>query len=214
MIIDVDAVLFDNDGVLVDSHEQVVVAWSQLAEEFGLDIELLLVELVGKRAGDTLGRHLPPDEAARAVARLEDLEVQHAAETRPVHGAIELIDSLSGGRWAIVTSASRRLALARWHGAGVTVPSAVVTAEDVSAGKPSPEPFLTGAKALGVAAERCLVFEDSPSGGAAALAAGTAVVAVGCQPWTGEPAARVDDLRSVRADVDPASNRIRVTIEG
>ncbi len=192
-----DALLFDNDGVLVDSHEQVVAGWTQLAAEFDLDIETLLEQLVGVRAVDTLGRHLPPSEVEAAVAVLERLEVGLAAQTRPLRGAIELATQLHSGEWTIVTSASRRLAEARWNGAGIPIPARTVTADDVTEGKPHPEPFLAGAACLGAAPERCVVFEDSAAGGTAARAAGMQVIAVGHQPWSFEPLARVDDLTSV-----------------
>lgn len=152
--LEADAVLFDNDGVLVDSHDQVVLAWGRLAVELGLDIDVLLADLAGVRAVDTLGRHLPPDETARPAVRLKDLEVELAGSTRPLPGALELIDQLQSRPWAIVTSAGRRLAVARWRGAGVPVPSVAITAEDVSSGKPDSEPFLVAAAALGVQPSR------------------------------------------------------------
>ena len=189
-----DAILFDNDGVLVDSHAQTEQAWRQLSAEFDLDVDTLLVELVGCRAADTLGRHLGGRELDAAVARLEDLEVGLADRTEAGAGAAELLDGLPTGRWTVVTSAARRLAEARWRGAGLPIPPVTVTAEDVTRGKPDPEPFLTGAARLGVDPSRCLVLEDSPSGGAAARAAGAMVIAVGPQTWALEPDARITDL--------------------
>ena len=100
-------------------------------------------------------------------------------------------------RWAIVTSATRRLGVARWTGASLPPAAQSVTFDDVTHGKPHPEPFLAGALRLGVPAERCVVFEDSASGGDAAAAAGASVVAVGGQPWRFTPAARVRDLSHV-----------------
>lgn len=199
-----DAVLFDSDGVLVDSHVQVVESWTRLATEFGLDIDRLLTELVGVRAVDTLGRYLTGGRLVAACDRLEDLEVETAGGTVPVAGAASLLAALPDGRWTIVTSATRRLGTARWRGAGLPVPDRLVTADDVTAGKPDPEPFLAAARVLGVDPTRCLVFEDSASGGRAAQAAGAAVVAVGDQPWPFEPVARVPDLRSVRVVPPPA----------
>lgn len=190
-------ILFDSDGVLVDSHAQVVEAWSQLAVEFDLDIETLLGTLVGVRAHDTLGRFLQPDRLPSAVARLEDLEVELATATSALRGAPELLDTLPPGSWTIVTSASRRLGEARWRGAGLPVPERVVTANDVSLGKPHPEPFMLGADFLGLAGAQCVVFEDSAPGGVAARAAGASVVAVGEQPWPEPPSARVIDLHQV-----------------
>lgn len=211
LILRADAVLFDSDGVLVDSHVQVVESWTRLAAEFGLDIDRLLTELVGVRAVDTLGRYLAGDRLAAACDRLEDLEVETAGGTVPVAGAAELLRSLPVGRWTIVTSATRRLGTARWRGAGLPVPDRLVTADDVTAGKPDPQPFLAAARVLGVDPTRCLVFEDSASGGRAALAAGASVVAVGDQPWPFEPAARVPDLRSVRVVPVPGGGD-RVTL--
>ncbi len=93
-----------------------------------------------------------------------------------------------------MTSASRRLALARWSGARIPIPTHTVTADDVTRGKPDPEPFVTGASRLGVDIADCLVFEDSESGARAGLSAGARVIAVGDIPWSFEPLARVPDL--------------------
>ncbi len=197
MQIETDGILFDSDGVLVDSHALGIEAWGRMAEEFDLDIEVLVTQLAGVRAADTIARHLDGERATRAVDRLEDLEVELAGPTLAVPGAVDLLRALPDDGWTIVTSATLRLALARWRAAGIPVPPRVVTAEDVARGKPDPEPFLAGAAALGLAPERCIVFEDSPSGGLAAKAAGARVVAVGDQDWPFEPAARVEDLRRV-----------------
>ncbi len=205
-----EAVLFDNDGVLVDSHAETERAWRRLADEFRLDVEPLLVELVGVRAADTLGRHLDGDTLTAAVHRLEDLEVELAPLTRAGRGAAELLRRLPAARWTVVTSASRRLAIARWGGAGLPVSPVAVTAEDVSRGKPDPEPFLVGAARLGVDPSRCVIFEDSPSGGRAAEAAGATVVAVGPQPWTIEPAVRIPDLSAVAVELTDGTMTLRL----
>ena len=202
MRLECEAILFDNDGVLVDSHEAVDQAWRQLAREFDLDMQALLTELAGVRAIDTLERHLPPHRVALAVARLEELEVALAGSVRPLPGAIELIARLPVQRYSIVTSASRRLAEARWRGAGIAVPPAAVTADDVAAGKPHPEPFLTAARCLGVDPARCIVFEDSVAGATAGRTAGATVVAVGGIPWPVDPPARVHDLSQVDVQID------------
>jgi sugar-phosphatase len=123
-----------------------------------------------------------------------------------------LIGRLPADSWTIVTSASLRLAGARWTAAGITIPSRIVTAEDVSHGKPNPEPFLTAAHLLGVSPSRCLVFEDSSPGGAAAYAAGARVVAVGSQPWSTQPVARISDLTQVTASYGGDLGRIAVKL--
>lgn len=211
MRVEVDGVLFDNDGVLVDSHAHVDQAWGQIAREFDLDATTLVAELSGVRAIDTLERHLEGERLAAAVERLEQLEVLLAADVRALPGAAELCASLPTGSWTIVTSASRRLARARWVAAGIPEPSRTVTAADVERGKPHPEPYLTAASALGLDATRCVVFEDSPSGAESARAAGAATIAVGSVPWAFEPLARIDDLTSVAAVI--GSRSIVLTIE-
>jgi sugar-phosphatase len=195
--LEIEAILFDNDGVLIDSRGKVEAAWVQLAREFDLPVDRLLSELAGVRASDTLGRYLGPDLLERAVSRLEDIEVSLAADTRSMAGARELIEQLPTGSWTIVTLASRRLANARWNGAGLAVPEIVVTAEDVVAGKPNPEPFQKAAALLGSVPDRCIAFEDSPSGALAARAAGVPVIAVGDQTWPVDPLVRIPDLTSV-----------------
>jgi sugar-phosphatase len=210
----VDGLLFDSDGVLVDSHDQVDVAWRTLADEYGIDFDRLAHEFVGVPASETLARHVDQRSLRRAADRLEDLEVATAEGTAPVVGARELLASLPPDRWTIVTSATRRLAIARWRGAGIPVPAGVVTADDVTRGKPAPDPYLAGAAALGLPPGRCLVFEDSAAGGDAAVGAGCAVVAVGDQPWRVEPFARVPHLGAVRAEAAPGGGLlVTFTIE-
>lgn len=191
--------MFDSDGVLVDSHLDGHRAWSQLAAEFSFELtDEVFASLAGVRPADSLARFVQSDELDAAVARLEDLEVRLAGSTKALPGARELLESLGGEGWAIVTSASERLAQARWDGAAIPRPPIIVAADDVTLGKPDPEPYLQGARALGVDIGACVVFEDSPSGAASGLSAGATVVGVGDQPWTVKPAGRVVSLADVR----------------
>ena len=199
MIISCEALLFDNDGVLVDSHAQVVHAWTRLCNEYGLDFVALESQILGARAIDSLSRLLEPAVAAEAVAKLEVYEIDLADQTKPVAGALDLLPTVPSERWTIVTSAPRPLAIARFSGAGIPYPSNIVCGDDVQRGKPDPEPYLAGAAKLGIDPANCVVFEDSPAGGAAAVAAGARVVAVGEVEWHVEPIARVKDLRVVTA---------------
>lgn len=199
MIIEVDAVLFDSDGVLVDSNAAVETAWRQLAAEFDIDTERLVLEFPGVRAVDVLGNHLPPSTVPEAVDRLEQIELGLAHGVPAVPGAVSLASALPAGSWAIVTSAGDRLARARWSGAGFPMPEVAVTADSVTRGKPDPEPYLLAAGQLGVDPARCLVFEDSTSGARAARAAGATVAAVGADPWPFEPVVRIADLSVVEA---------------
>lgn len=200
----VEAVLFDSDGVLIDSHQQVTNAWRQLSAEFDLDFDVLVAELFGVRSEDTLARYLGDGALQRAIGRLEDIEVELAPTTMPILGALELLDRLPDGTWTIVTSGSTRLAEARWRGAGIPIPQQVITADHVTAGKPHPEPYLEAAALLGVEPSRAIVFEDSSAGGEAARAAGATVVAVGDQPWSSTPAMRIDNLTPVSVTDKPS----------
>ena len=158
-------------------------------------------QVTGRRTEDSLAGFVDADRIDTAVARLEDLEVELAAGTIALPGARELLSAIPGRRWAIATSASKRLGSARWAGAGIPTPQVVVTAEDVANGIPDPEPYLLAADRLGVDIAECIVVEDSPGGAASGHAAGAQVLAVGDQPWPTEPVGRVRDLRDVTCNV-------------
>jgi sugar-phosphatase len=199
-----DAVVFDSDGVLVDSVAAVEAAWLQLCDEFGLDTPEVMAAIHGVRAEDTLSARLAPDRAAAAVARLSVLEQERVPGVRAVPGAAALVASLPPGRWGVVTSGSRRLVTSRFAVAGIADPPVLVTADDVRRGKPHPDPYLAAAEALGVAGSALVVFEDAPSGAAAAHACGAVVVAVATTHPRGsfEAAGTVDDLRGVSVTGD------------
>ena len=195
--VDAAAVLFDSDGVLVQSHQVVERSWTQLSREFGLELDGVRREVMGVRAKDTLSRFLIGSQLADAIARLEELEVEYSAHLAEIPGAGALTRSLPRDRWAIVTSASRRLGQARWRGAGIDPPPVTVTADDLTRGKPDPEPYLEAASRLGVNPRDAVIFEDSSNGAEAGHVAGARVVAVGDQEWTVEPVARIHGFTDV-----------------
>ena len=211
MRIEAKALLFDNDGVLVDSHLAGSLAWEQLCGEFGLDFGVVSDVFVGRRAEDTLAEFVDPDRLAAAIARLEDLEVERASDTPLITGAGEFLDQLGDCPWAVATSASRRLAVARWTAAGIHAP-VTITADDVTSGKPSPEPFATAAKKLGVDPTDCIVFEDSVAGSIAGTTAGARVIAVGDLPWPDEPLARIQDFAAL-SDITASADGIAFEVE-
>lgn len=200
MRFEVDALLFDMDGTLVDSTASVLRGWRSLAAEFPIPPDLFArVPRHGRPAVEILADLLPPELIPAAAERLDELERTDTGDVAPLTGAARLLAAAPTGRWAVVTSAGRALARVRLAAAGIDAP-VLVTIDDVSRGKPDPEPFLLGAKLLGAAPERCLVFEDAPAGLAAARAAGAATVAVTTTHAAGDLAADliVPDLGGVR----------------
>ncbi|MBB6171807.1 sugar-phosphatase [Nocardiopsis mwathae] len=178
MMISADALLFDMDGTLVDSGAVVEECWAAWAAEYGISpAELAARAGHGIPARQIAAALLPAAVVPEAVARIEQLEIDRAGGLRVLPGTRELLSVLPDGAWAIVTSCTRALAEARLKAVGLVAPT-LVTADDVARGKPDPEPFALGARLLGVAAGRCVVFEDAPAGLAAARGAGARTVAV------------------------------------
>ncbi|MFE0173138.1 HAD family hydrolase [Streptomyces sp. NPDC059002] len=179
MKIQADALLFDNDGTLISSMESVYRCWTRWAQEYGITAEDFgRVELHGRPAAEIAADLLPPEKVAEAVARIDELEVSDVAGgVVLLPGTRELLASLPADRWAVVTSATRRLAEARLAEVGIR-PGLLIAADDITRGKPDPEPFLLAAGKLGVDPARCVVFEDAPAGLQAGRAAGMKTVAL------------------------------------
>lgn len=204
MRVECAAVLFDLDGVLVDSTAYIERQWSDWAASKGLDPEPFLRVCHGRRAVETIRLAAPQLDAEAEVARFRDQPVDNVALV-PLPGARDLLDALAGAPWAIVTSGARRFALARLAAAGLPAAPILVSAEDVRRGKPSPEGYLRAAELLGVPPDDCLVFEDAPPGVAAARAAGTRVIGVA----TTHPPEALGDAHAIvssLADVHLASS--------
>lgn len=173
-----EAILLDLDGVLVDSTPCVTRVWSRWAREHGLDPEYVVHVAHGQRAIETVRIVVPSLDAQKETDRIEHMEINDTDGLRVLPGAKELLGKIPPERYAIVTSGTRRLATKRLQVAGLPVPAATITADDVSRGKPDPEPYLAGARALGFEPNLCVVFEDAPSGIRAAKNAGMTAIAV------------------------------------
>ncbi|MFC4242560.1 HAD-IA family hydrolase [Gryllotalpicola reticulitermitis] len=208
-----DAVLFDMDGTLVDSTAIVEAAWGRFADRFGLNVETILAYSHGRQTLDTACAFAPegadPDEAA---ADLHEWELVHTEGIIEVHGAAALVRALRGARVAVVTSAPRDLAVLRLRAAGIDVPDVLVCAEDVTAGKPDPAGYLLAASALGVTADRCIVFEDADAGIRAALASGAQTIVVGdVHSEATRPLDRVRDFSAISVGLD-ADGTVRLRL--
>jgi sugar-phosphatase len=177
----VDAILFDLDGTLVDSAGSVERSWRQLADKIGRPWAEVRPHIHGVPVPQVMAM-LEPDMAAERVEQLRVFMVEsESTDTVGVvaqPGAAEVLAALPAERVGIVTSGGVRLAGSRIAAAGLPTPGVVVTADDVTVGKPDPAPYLMGAKKLGFAPEKCLVVEDAPAGVASAKAAGCPVIGV------------------------------------
>ena len=173
-----DAILFDLDGVLIDSSAVVERTWEIWARERGFDFAEILAIGHGRRIIETLRIIAPAYATEEEANRLVQAEATDVEGLLVVPGAIALLDSLPPDRWAIVTSGSAPVADVRIRHARIPRPRVLITADDVTEGKPSPIPYLAAATALGVAPDRCIVIEDAPAGIASATAAGMRSIGV------------------------------------
>lgn len=206
--------LFDNDGVLVDSHQAANEAWSQWATEFAPGFVWDVPENAGVRAEDKVRRLVAPELFEAANDRINQLEQDTAHETEALPGAVALLHSLPAGTWTICTSANPNLGRARILAAGLPVPAQLVTAADVIAGKPAPDPYLVGAQRLGLEPSDCVVFEDAAAGVQAAIAAGVGlVIGVSDKAVATDADIVVKDLEGITFDGQelyiPDKNRLR-----
>lgn len=171
-------VLFDLDGVLVDSTPAVSRVWAGWAREHGFDAEKVVREAHGKPSIATIRELLPNADYEAQNREVERREIEDVEGVVALPGAIELLRTIPAERWAIVTSCTRPLAGVRIRAAGLPNPKYLVTSSDVKNGKPSPGPYLEGARILGLPPAECVVVEDAPAGIRAGKEAGARVLAV------------------------------------
>ena len=166
------------DGVLISSSGSVVRSWRRWAKLYDVpDAENFEVPH-GMRAKDVIRTLRPDIDLQAAVKVIEDMEVDDVADLRVLAGVKALLEGLPPQRWAIVTSSTQRLLLARLGAARLPLPKRVISGDMVERGKPDPEPYRRGAELLGFRPEECVVVEDAPSGVGAGKAAGCRVLGV------------------------------------
>ncbi|GBQ13230.1 HAD family hydrolase [Swaminathania salitolerans] len=174
-----DAFLFDMDGTILTSIIAAERVWTLWAQKHGLDVGKFLATIHGVQTIETIRRqNLPGVDPVEEARWVTSREMEDTQGIDPIPGAIAFLNSLPADRWAIVTSASRDLALRRIRTAGLPLPGLLITAEDAPNGKPAPDCFLLGAQRLGFEAKNCVVFEDAPAGIRAGEAAGASVVVI------------------------------------
>ena len=172
-------VLFDLDGVLVDSTPAVARVWAWWARQHGFDDPDEIVRLAhGKPSIASIRELLPHADHDAESREVERREIEDTEGVIPLPGTLELLQAIPPEKWAIVTSCTRRLADVRIAAAGLPKPKFMVTSTDITNGKPHPEPYLKGAQILGATGAECVVIEDAPAGIRAGKAAGAHVVAL------------------------------------
>jgi len=171
------AILFDMDGVLIDSTPAVARVWHGWALEHGFDPETVVRMAHGRPSRTTVRELLPNADIDKEDRELERREIEDLDGVVFLPGARELLKSLPPERWTVATSATRALALVRLRAAGLPIPSTLTTSNDVKIGKPDPEPYLKAAAKLGFPPSDCIVVEDAAAGVRAGKAAGARVIA-------------------------------------
>lgn len=172
------AVLFDLDGVLVDSTAAVARVWSWWAAKYGFDPKQVVRAAHGRPSLTTVREYLPHGNQLAENREVERREIEDTEGVVAMPGAIELLNSLPRERWAIATSCSRPLADVRIKAGRLPRPITLVTSDQVKNGKPAPDPYLKAADLLGFPAADCIVVEDAPAGVRSGKAAGARVIGV------------------------------------
>ena len=194
-----EAVIFDMDGTLINSIPSVDRSWRAWAGEYALTEEQILGHH-GVPAAEIVRRLIPEANRNRAYARINEIELADVDDIVVLPGAAEALAALKEAKNAIATSCTTALATVRIAASGLAAPTIIVTADDVTRGKPYPDPFLLAARRLGVDPRRCLVVEDAPSGLQAARDAGCFSLAV--LVTTPRDALQADAIVTDLADVE------------
>jgi sugar-phosphatase len=171
------ALLFDLDGVLINSTPAVTRVWHRWALEHGFNPEEVVARAHGRPSIATIRDYLPHADHEAENREVERREIEDLEGVVPLPGALELLGSLPENRWTIVTSCTRALAEVRIKAAGLPLPAKMITSNDITHGKPHPEPYLKAAASLGFAPADCVIVEDVPAGIRSGKAAGARVIA-------------------------------------
>lgn len=203
-----DAIIFDLDGVLVDSSAVIERHWKRWAARHGVDLEQVMRLMHGRRAAETMRLVAPGLDVESEAEHFQAAQVPDTQGLQQIEGAARLVGSLPTDAWAVATSATREIAVNRLDSVGLPVPRVLVAAEDVERGKPAPDAYLLAAAGLSVSPGHCIVVEDAPAGVEGAKAAGMQVVAVTTtheRDDLGRADAVADDLSDLKIVVDDHS---------
>ena len=172
------ALLFDMDGVLINSTPAVARVWGRWAVDHGFNPEEVIAHAHGRPSLATVREYLPNSDHEAENREVERREIEDLEGVVPLPGALDLLRSLPDSRWTIVTSCTRPLAEVRIKATGLPLPKRLITSNDITHGKPHPEPYLKAATILGFPPAECVILEDVPAGIRSAKAAGGRVIAL------------------------------------
>jgi sugar-phosphatase len=207
------AILFDLDGVLVDSTRAVDREWRAWAARKGVDGDAIMAIAHGVRTVEVIRRVAPHLDAELEASLIESEEAEDKEGVVVMPGAVELVQSIPDGRWGVVTSGSRLLASTRLEYCGIPLPRVVITSDDVTHGKPHPEPYLKGAEGLGFPPTDCLVIEDAPAGIQSGLSGGMKVVGI-TSTYAAEKLVHADAVIGKLREIHVSSNGAgRIAVE-
>jgi sugar-phosphatase len=211
-------VLFDLDGVLVDSTPAVARVWAKWAAKHGFVADEVVRQAHGRPSIATIRDLLPNGDHDAENREVERGEIEDVDDVIPLPGALEILKALPQDHWAIATSCTRRLAEVRIRAAGLPLPKHLVTATDIQHGKPHPEPYIKAAQLLGLPPADCVVIEDAPAGICSGKAAGARVLALRTTAPDAELVASgadwlVSDLASLRLASSAPNGPLTLIIE-
>lgn len=200
--------LFDMDGTLLTSRAAIERVWNAWSLRWGLDPTEVSDFLHGRRATDAVDHFLPQlsfHQRKDEIEWVESREMNDTGGVVEVRGAAAFLATIPADRWAVVTSAAKRLAICRIKAAGLPMPNVLVAAEDVVLGKPDPTGYCRAAELLGQPISDCVVFEDAPAGIRAGKASGASVAIIGNDPATASFSAlvRMENYIDRRCETSP-----------
>ncbi|WP_321785694.1 HAD-IA family hydrolase [Paraburkholderia sp. J94] len=209
--INAKSILLDMDGTLIQSIDDVELVWRLWCEFHNINLQDVLKICHGVRSRDVIEKVAPHLDPINEIQRLDNLEIKYSKSICSVIGASDFLSGLGGSPWALVTSASRKVALHRMNFCNLPLPKILISSESVVQGKPSPEPYLNAARRLQMHPQECLVFEDAAAGIESALTAGCKVVQVGMfGPDIPGIEARIADWRQVTLNAQTGSLSVTV----
>jgi sugar-phosphatase len=211
-----DGIIFDLDGVLVDSSLAIKRHWFMWAKKHGINPEESLHATLGLTTIEGIRLIAPHLNAEVEADEIDNAEAADAEGVVAYDGVIELLDTIPNGWWGVATSGTRDTAVARMRNAGLMIPITLISANDVIKGKPEPEPYLLAAQRLNLQPDRCLVVEDSVGGVRAGLAAGMQVIGVASTHKLDELGlahAIIGKMEDIKIAInDPGKESFRMTI--